>query len=173
MPRGSRVFRLTLQPLFQNGLLVLIAGLAQQGEHVLFIAFHPRLVEGVYPQQIAGNGAGFLEEVDDLAQGVLGKVRGVKEDVRHAPVAVGQNRALHCLLVDEGHGAAFQIVKAVHIGRVVAQGDLVLGLVNKHHGFKQLPAAVLDILAHGVQVCGEHHAGREQALLVLALALAI
>ena len=49
----------------------------------------------------------------------------------------------------------------------------MLGLVDEHHGFKQGAAAVLDILAHGVQVGGEDHRGREQALVVLALALAV
>ena len=95
------------------------------------------------------------------------------DHVGHAAVVVGQDSALVGLLVDEGHGAALQVVEAVHVLRVVAQGDLVLGGIDEHHGLEQGAAAVLDILAQGVQVGGEDDRGREQALVVLALALAV
>ena len=41
----------------------LVAGLSQQGEHILLIRLHPRLVEGVHVQQIAGQAAGVFKEV--------------------------------------------------------------------------------------------------------------
>ena len=52
---------------FQFRLAVLIAGLAQQGKHVLLVSLYARLVEGVHFQQIAGQAAGVLEEVNQLA----------------------------------------------------------------------------------------------------------
>ena len=36
----------------------LVAGLSQQGEHILLIRLHPRLVEGIHVQQVAGQAAG-------------------------------------------------------------------------------------------------------------------
>ena len=46
----------------------LVAGLSQQGKHILLIRLHPRLVEGIHVQQVAGQAAGVLEEVDELTQ---------------------------------------------------------------------------------------------------------
>ncbi len=60
-----------LQPGLQGGLHILVAGLAQQGEHVLFIGLHAGLVEGIDLQQIAGQAAHILEEVDQIAHAVL------------------------------------------------------------------------------------------------------
>ena len=60
--------RLFSQLCLQSSLLVLIARLAQQCEHILLIAFNARLVERIYAQQIAGNSAGLFEEVDQIAQ---------------------------------------------------------------------------------------------------------
>ena len=96
----------------------------------------------------------------------------MQHHVGNAAVVVGQHRALKGLLVDEGHGPALQVVQAVHVGGVLAQGDLMLGGVDDHHGLEQGAPAVLDVLPQGVQVGGEDDRGGEQALLVLALALA-
>lgn len=49
-------------------LSLLVAGACQQGEHVGFIGLHPRLIEGVYPGEIAGQAAGILKEVDQLGR---------------------------------------------------------------------------------------------------------
>ena len=94
------------------------------------------------------------------------------DHVGHAAVVVGQHSALKGLLVDKCHGAALQVVQAVHVGGIVAQSNLVLGLVDEHHRLKQSAAAILDILAQRVQIRGEDDRGGEQALVVLALALA-
>ena len=48
------------QACLQLGALRLIAGLAQKGEHILFIAFHTWLIEGVNAEQIARNSASLL-----------------------------------------------------------------------------------------------------------------
>ena len=54
---------------------LLVAGLAQQGEHVGFIGLHPGLIKGVYPGEIAGQATGILKEVDQLAGPVGGCAR--------------------------------------------------------------------------------------------------
>ena len=48
------------QACLQLGALRLIAGLAQKGEHILFIAFHTGLIKRIHTQKIAGNRAGLL-----------------------------------------------------------------------------------------------------------------
>ena len=57
--------------LLQGGPLGLVAGLSQQGEHVPLVGLHPRLVEGVHVEKVAGEAAGVLKEVDELTQGLL------------------------------------------------------------------------------------------------------
>ncbi len=59
------------QPLLQGRLLFLIPRLAQKGVHIVLVGLHPRLVKGVDPQQIAGDAAGELEEVDQRPQAPL------------------------------------------------------------------------------------------------------
>ena len=76
--------RLTFQ-LFQQSLpQFFIAGLAQQGEHVLLIGLHAGLVKGIHVQQIAAQAAGILEEVDQLAQGMGVLAAGLDDDVGYA-----------------------------------------------------------------------------------------
>ena len=43
------------QPSLQFGLLVLVAGLTQQGVHVVLVGLHAGLVEGVHVQQVIGS----------------------------------------------------------------------------------------------------------------------
>ena len=67
-PRDRGAVQLLLgKPDFQIRTAVFIAGFPQKSEHILLVALHAGLIEGVDPQQVAGNGAGFLEEVDHIA----------------------------------------------------------------------------------------------------------
>ena len=52
---------------FQLRLTILVAGLAEEGKHILLVRLHAGLVEGIHIQQIAGQAAGILKEVDELA----------------------------------------------------------------------------------------------------------
>ena len=70
------------------------------------------------------------------------------------------------------HGGACQKVQTVPVFPVIGDGELPVGGPQPHHGFKENPAALLNVLPHRVEVGGKFHAGREQALAVLALALA-
>ena len=84
-----------------------------------------------------------------------------------------EHGALKGLAVDVRHAAALEEVEAVDIRRVVADDDLVLRLFEQHDGLEEIAATVLNILAHRMQVGREDHGRREQALTVLALALAV
>ena len=68
----------------------LVAGLSQQGEHILLIRLHPRLVEGIHVQQVAGQAAGVLEEVDELTQREGIDLAGAEDDVGDAALHMGQ-----------------------------------------------------------------------------------
>ena len=85
---------------------------------------------------------------------------------------MGQDHRPHSLLSHKGQRLAGQEVQAVHVLGVVGDDKLALG-GKLHHGLKHEPLALLDILTHGVQVGGKLHAGGEQALALLALALAV
>ena len=86
---------------------------------------------------------------------------------------MGQQGAPHGLLGHELEGLAGEEVEAVHVVGVVGNGDAPAGLGELHHGLQQDALALLDVLAHGVEVGGELHAGGEEALALLALALAV
>jgi hypothetical protein len=54
--------------------LLLVAFFAQEREHILLVRLHAGLVERVDAQDVAGEGYGFLEEVEELTEGGLGAV---------------------------------------------------------------------------------------------------
>ena len=85
---------------------------------------------------------------------------------------MGQDHRPHSLLSHEGQRLAGQEVEPVHILRVVGDEELPLG-GELDHRLQHEALALLDILAHGVEVGGILHAGGEQALALLALALAV
>ena len=134
-------------------LLRLVAGLAQQCEHVFLIAFHARLVEGVYAQHIAGDGARLFKEIDEVAKVFFRQAFHLKDDVGHAAVGVGQNGALHGFAVHHAHILARQKVQAVKVGLVGLDVKVLRRGFDIHHGFEQNARAVLHILPHGVKVC--------------------
>ncbi len=86
---------------------------------------------------------------------------------------MGEERAVHRLTVDEVHRFALEEVQAVAVDVVVRDGELVGIGGEADDGLQQRALALLDILAHGVQVGGEIDAGGEEALALLALALAV
>ena len=86
---------------------------------------------------------------------------------------MGQNGSVHGALVYEVHGLSGQIVQAVQIHRLLPDLDFLPGGLHVENRLEHDPRAVLDKLSHGVQVCSQIHAGREDSFLVLALALAV
>ena len=77
-------------------------------------------------------------------------------------------------VADKVHGPARQEVQPVAVGGVNGHRCSPAPCGSQaHHCLQQMALPLLDVLAHGVQVRGELHAGREQALALLALALAV
>ena len=62
----STVISRILQSLQQRFPLFLIPRFPEQCEHILLIAFHTRLIERIYAQQITGYAAGKLKKVEKL-----------------------------------------------------------------------------------------------------------
>ena len=85
-----RLFAEAGQKLLLRGL---ITGLAKKGEHILFVSLHAGLVEGVDAQKIAADAAGFLEEVDEIAEAVFVHALGTDYKVGHVAVRVGKESA--------------------------------------------------------------------------------
>ena len=96
-------------------LFPLITRLAQKLEHIPLVKLHAGLVKGVNPQQIGGDAAGQLEEIEEVAQLHIVQLTHVHGDDRHAAVRVGGYGAAEGLLVYEIQGLAFQIVETVQI----------------------------------------------------------
>ena len=46
---------------FQFCLTILVAGLAEEGKHILLVRLHAGLVEGIHVHQLAGQPAGILK----------------------------------------------------------------------------------------------------------------
>ena len=86
---------------------------------------------------------------------------------------MGKKGALHGLVPDIIHRLSGQEVQPVAVDLILGYQQLVLGSSQTDHSLKHDAPPGLDILAHGVKVRGELHAGGEEALAVLALALAV
>ena len=86
---------------------------------------------------------------------------------------MGQEGAVHGLGGDEVHVLPGQEVQPVAVGLVVGHLELAAAGAEADHGLEHVPLTLLDVLAHGVEVGGELHAGGEQALVLLPLALAV
>jgi len=85
---------------------------------------------------------------------------------------VGKDGALHGLAVDHAHILVRQEVQAVEVALQLVDEQILRRLFDIHDGLEHDAGAFLDELTHGVQVGGEDAACGEQALVVLALALA-
>ena len=86
---------------------------------------------------------------------------------------MGQERSLRGPVPDVVHRRTRKEVQPVAVRLVPRNGQLPVGGTQPHDRLEEDPAALLNILPHGVQVCGKLHTGGEQALAVLSLALAV
>ena len=83
-----------------------------------------------------------------------------------------QNGSVHSTLVDKIYILASQIVHTIGIDLFLFQNHFFRRLFYIDHRLKHDPCAVLDELAHGVQIRRQIYGSRENTLLVFALALA-
>ena len=94
-------------------------------------------------------------------------------DVGHATGGMGQAGAELGHLVDLVHAAASQVVQPVEVVGVRGDGERALGGVDRNDRLEDRPLALLDPLAHRVEVGGKVDSGGEDAFVVLTLALAV
>ena len=144
-------------------------GLPSRANMFVLIGLHTGLVEGIDPQQIAGQAAGVLKEIDQLPRPVGRALAGtVEQEVGHAAVHVGQDGAPPWpVRPTKPQGLAREKVQARPRGRRVTGSCRTGALWERRSAPRSQTGqalALLDVLAHGVQVGGELHAGGEQAL---------
>ena len=113
-----------LQPGLQLRPALLIAGLAQQREHILLIGFNAGLVEGVYVQQIAGQAAGIFKKVNQPAESSGALALRLQDQVGDAALTVRQQSPLRSPVPDVIHGSPRQKVQAVPVLLIVGNGQL-------------------------------------------------
>ena len=82
-----------------------------------------------------------------------------------------KNGSVHSALVYKVNALSCQIVKSVQINRLFLQYKLFSACFNIDHGLKHISGTILNELTHGMQIGGQIHACREQALVVLTFAL--
>ena len=113
-------------PVFAIGnfpfLLLLVAGLAQQLEHVALIELHTGLIEGIHVQNIGGDTAAQLQEEEQFAHLPVVQLPTVHGDHGHAAVHMGSQSAQVSLLVHKVQGLALQVIQAVQILIVALDG---------------------------------------------------
>ena len=91
-------------------------------------------------------------------------------DIRHTAVNVGKKRAKFRHPVNMADLFPGQVIQTVGIISAERHCQIIMALLNRQHGLEHDPVSFLDILAHGVEVSGEAHTGREQAFSFLAFA---
>ena len=109
---------------FQFCLTILVAGLAEEGKHIFLIRLHTGLVEGIHVQQIAGQAAGILKEVDEPAQLTGALTAHIHNDVGYAALTVGQERSLRGPVPDVVHRRTRKEVQPVAVRLVPRNGQL-------------------------------------------------
>jgi len=85
---------------------------------------------------------------------------------------MGQDGALGSFVVDLVHVEAGEEIEAVKVLRICGNFDAAAGLFDIDQGLEQLALAILDVLAHRVQVGRIVDTGRENALAVFTFTLA-
>jgi len=66
----------------------LVAGLAQETEHILLICFYAGLIEGIDAEDVTGNGTSLLEEVYHISEILFICAGHLKDDIGNTAVAV-------------------------------------------------------------------------------------
>ena len=155
------------------GLSVLVSGFAEEREHIFLVCFNAGLVERIYSEQIAGNGASFLEEVYEIAEIICASGIKLEYDIRNAAVVVRKESSEHCGAVYIVQIHTCKEVQTVDVCGIVRDFDAVGCVLDIENSLKLIAQTVLDVLTEGVQIGREDNGCREDALLILTLALAV
>ena len=137
-----------LQALGQFGALGFVAGLVEEGKHVFLVGLHAGLVEWVDAEHITAHAAGFLEEIDELSQVLLGECWQCDEHAGNAAINVSQTGAEFCHLVHLVNALASDVIEAVEVGIVGGNNHLVALLLNSDDCLEDGALAILNPLTH-------------------------
>ena len=114
----------------ESSLLILIARLAEESEHILLVALNAGLVEGVDTEHISAYGASLLEEVNHVAEALLSSVIKLENNVGNAALSMSEDSALICASVYNRHVLVCEEVKTVKVCSVVFKEEVLLGLLQ-------------------------------------------
>ena len=137
--------------------LSLVTRLAKEGEHILLVCLHTRLIERIDAKGVCTHATGKLKEVEDGAKSLLIDAFDAHLDLRHATVNVGKfgSELGHCIAMF--HPLACKIVELVKILLIAADDKLPVGVLNLDCGLKHYTLAFLDKLSHRVKIGCAHH----------------
>ena len=131
------------------------------------------MVKRVDIQHVAADGAGHLEEINQLAEHLLRHLGDDDAQVRHAAVFVGQHSAEFSLVVHLADALAGDVVELVEVFVLHRDAELVVRVLDRDHRLEEVAQTVLDVLSHGVEVGAEGDRSGEDALVLLAVALTV
>ena len=153
-------------------LQIALSGAAQKAEHVFLIKLHAGLIEGVYTQNIGRNSTGKFQKIKKFSDGTFTDFGAFHGEDGDAAVCMGFHSTEIGLLLHKAEGFAFQVAQMIRIPDIANDGHFLFGGIEPDHGLEDVPLALLDQLSKGMEVGGELHRNRENALPLLALGFA-
>ena len=125
-----------LQSCFNRFRCLFVAGLIKQGKHVLLVCLHARLVEGVYAEDVAGDTAGTLEEINQLAKVELVEYGQGNLHIGYSTVHMCEHGTELCHLVHLVYALAGKEVQSVKVCLVVGEVHLVVRCFYRDNGLE-------------------------------------
>ena len=138
--------------LFQSSLdsfrFFLVAGFVEQGEHILLVRLHARLVERIDTEDVTGYTAGTLEEVNELTDVILVQALEADMYVRYTAIDVCQTCAEFSHLVDFVHTLAGEEVQTIEVLAVAGDTYFLFGSVDRDNRLEDITLTFLYPLTH-------------------------
>ena len=135
--------------------LLLVAWLLKKGEHILLVSLNTWLVEGVDTEDVARDTTTQLEEIYELTVVVGVELLNRDEDVWHTTVNVSEASTELCVLVYLVDALASEEVQTVKVLLILWEEQLIVWILYRDAGLEDGALAVLNPLAHRVQVGSE------------------
>ena len=121
--------RRRLQALFDGLGGLFVAGLFQQGEHVLLVGLYTGLVERIHTQDVGADTAGKLEEIEQAANIEGVHLLEVHVHLGHAAVNVSQHGSQFGHVVAVLHVLTGQVVQLVQVLGIRLNNHAALGIL--------------------------------------------
>ena len=117
-------------------------------EHVLFVDFHPWLIEGVHAIKVGGHRTGTAEEIEEFAKAFRIHFVDGKENIGNfSGFHVGFHGSVMGFLRDVIQGLALEVIEPIQVVFIVRHGDVEFRLFDLQNGFEENRASFLDELA--------------------------